>query len=395
MNNALRDTLSALLAFDTTSRASNLALISFIRDVLAQRGVAAELFYDESGAKANLYARLGPAGDGGVMLSGHTDVVPVDGQRWTVPPFALTERDGRCYGRGSADMKGFIACVLASLDRFLAQPLRMPLHLAFSYDEEVGCLGVRSLVAHLKASPEKPALCIIGEPTAMQPVYGHKGKVAMRSQVRGRACHSAYAPQGVNAIEQAAQLIGHIVRVGESLRQTQDARFDPPFSTLQVGTIQGGAALNIVPQDCQFDFELRTLPAADVDGVLENIAAFARERLLPAMRERAPESEIAFQPLGAYPGLLTDPQSDFARWLAQWSGSDTFSTVAFGTEGGLFDEIGIATLVCGPGSMAQGHKADEFVAVEQLERCMQMLGNLCDWMRAESVINCTKAKTQP
>jgi len=382
MNSALRETLAALLAFDTTSRESNLALIGFIRDFLAQRGVAAELLYDEGGTKANLYARLGPAGDGGVLLSGHTDVVPIDGQRWTVPPFALTERDGRCYGRGSADMKGFIACVLASLDRFLAEPLRLPLHLAFSCDEEVGCLGVRSLVAHLQASPQKPALCIIGEPTEMAPVYGHKGKVAMRCQVRGRACHSAYAPDGVNAIEQAAALIGHISRVGASLRQTRDTRFDPPFSTLQVGTIQGGAALNIVPQDCQFDFELRTLPDADAGAVLESIAAFARDQLLPAMQAQAPESDVTFQPLGAYPGLLTDPQGDFARWLAQWSGSDRFATVAFGTEGGLFDEIGMATLVCGPGSMAQGHKADEFVAVDQLERCMQMLGNLCDWMRA-------------
>lgn len=383
MNSELRALLASLLAFDTTSRESNLALIGFIRDHLAQRGVESALIYSNDGAKANLYARLGPAGDGGVLLSGHTDVVPVDGQRWTVPPFALTERDGRCYGRGSADMKGFIACVLASLDRFLAQPLRMPLHLAFSYDEEVGCLGVRSLVAHLNASPEKPALCIIGEPTGMNPVYGHKGKVAMRCQVRGHACHSAYAPSGVNAIEQAAKLIGHITRVSESLQQTQDTRFDPPFSTLQVGTIQGGAALNIVPQDCEFDFELRTLPDADADGVLDNIQAFARDQLLPVMQGKAPESDITFQPLGAYPGLLTDPQGDFARWLAQWSGSETFSTVAFGTEGGLFDEIGIATLVCGPGSMEQGHKADEFVAIEQLERCMQMLGNLCDWMRAD------------
>ncbi|MEZ3500110.1 acetylornithine deacetylase [Pantoea sp. KPR_PJ] len=383
MNSDLRAQLASLLAFDTTSRESNLALIDFIRTLLAGRGVASTLLYSDDGRKANLYARLGPAGDGGVLLSGHTDVVPVDGQRWTVPPFSLTERDGRCYGRGSADMKGFIACVLASLDRFLAQPLRMPLHLAFSYDEEAGCLGVRSLVAHLRASPEKPALCIIGEPTNMAPVYGHKGKVAMRCQLRGHACHSAYAPSGVNAIEQAAKLISHITRVSEALQQTQDPRFDPPFSTLQVGTIQGGAALNIVPQDCQFDFELRTLPGADTEGVLESIEAFARHQLLPAMQEKAPESAISFQPLSAYPGLLTDPQSDFARWLADWCGSEAFSTVAFGTEGGLFDEAGIATLVCGPGSMAQGHKADEFVAVEQLERCMQMLSQLCDWMRLD------------
>ncbi len=200
------------------------------------------------------------------------------------------------------------------------QPLRMPLHLAFSYDEEVGCLGVRSLVAHLRASPEKPALCIIGEPTGMQPVYCHKGKVAMRCEVRGHACHSVYAPSGVNAIEQAAKLIGHITGVSESLQLTQDKRFDPPFSTLQVGTIQGGAALNIVPQDCKFDFELHTLPDAYTESVLENIRAFARSQLLPAMHEKAPDSAITFQPLGAYPGLLTDPKSDFARWLERQRG---------------------------------------------------------------------------
>lgn len=197
---AMNNILAALLAFDTTSRHSNLAMINWIADFLAARGVASRRFYDPSGGKANLYARLGPSGGGGVMLSGHTDVVPVDGQAWSVPPFSLTERDGRYYGRGSADMKGFLACVLAAVDDFLAAPLRMPLHLAFSYDEEVGCLGVRSLVDFLQASPEKPALCLIGEPTEMQPVFGHKGKLAMRCCIEGQACHSAYAPQGVNAI---------------------------------------------------------------------------------------------------------------------------------------------------------------------------------------------------
>ncbi len=209
---AMNNILAALLAFDTTSRHSNLAMIDWIADFLAARGVASRRFYDPSGGKANLYARLGPSGGGGVMLSGHTDVVPVDGQGRSVPPFSLTERDGRYYGRGSADMKGFLACVLAAVDDFLAAPLRMPLHLAFSYDEEVGCLGVRSLVDFLQASPEKPALCLIGEPTEMQPVFGHKGKLAMRCCIEGQACHSAYAPQGVNAIRYAARLINH--RIG-------------------------------------------------------------------------------------------------------------------------------------------------------------------------------------
>ncbi|XXN66404.1 acetylornithine deacetylase (plasmid) [Enterobacter ludwigii] len=381
MNSAVREILSTLLAFDTTSRESNLALIGWVEDFLAARGMTAQRIVNADGSKANLYARIGPSGEGGVMLSGHTDVVPVDGQNWSLPPFALTERDGRYYGRGSADMKGYLACVLASLDAFLAAPLRMPLHLAFSYDEEVGCLGVRSMIDWLKASHEKPAMCIIGEPTQMQPVYGHKGKIGMRCYVQGRACHSAYAPDGVNAIEYAAKLINHLSASAVQLAAQRDARFDPPFSTLQTGVIQGGSALNIVPQDCQFDFEIRYLPNADVQGVVDDAKAYANRQLLSSMQKVAEESAIRFETLSAYPGLLTDPYSQFAHWLAQWSGSESFSTVAFGTEGGLFDEAGIATLVCGPGSMEQGHKPDEFIAIDQLEKCLQMLSNLCQWMR--------------
>lgn len=382
MSNSVRDILENLLAFDTTSRESNLALIDYIQAHLAERGIVAQRFLSEDGRKANLYARLGPEGDGGVMLSGHTDVVPVDGQPWSVSPFALTEKDKRYYGRGSADMKGFLACVLAAIPLFQAQRLRLPLHLAFSYDEEVGCLGVRSLVSHLKAARDKPAMCIIGEPTDMQPVYGHKGKVAMRCRVRGHACHSAYAPQGVNAISYAARLINRLESLGDALAKMRDVRFDPPYSTLQVGTIRGGAALNIVPQRCEFDFEIRHLPGQPVEDTVSALRDYAAKELLPAMRDIAQESEISFIPLSQYPGLLTDAQSDFARWLAQWCGSDAFSTVAFGTEGGLFDEAGIATLICGPGSMAQGHKPDEYVAIDQLARCTAMLENLCAWLRA-------------
>lgn len=381
MSDRLRPLLEQLLKFDTTSRESNLELIDFIRQYLLGFNIDAQLFYDNSGGKANIYARIGPEGDGGVMLSGHTDVVPVDGQLWTHPPFALTEQNGRYYGRGSADMKGFLACVLATVPKFIAQPLRMPLYLAFSYDEEVGCLGVRSLVEHLKASPQKPAMCIVGEPTEMKPVYGHKGKLAMRCQVKGHACHSAYAPQGVNAIEYAARLVSKLSELGETLAEQQDSRFDPPFSTLQVGTIRGGAALNIVPQDCQFDFEIRHLPDAQVDSVVSELQQYAREQLLPKMHQRAQSSDISFQPLSGYPGLLTDSQSEFAQWLAQWCGSNAFSTVAFGTEGGLFDAAGVATLICGPGSMEQGHKPDEFVSIDQLKNCISMLENLCIWMK--------------
>ncbi len=378
----LRQLLSTLLEFDTTSRESNLELINTVSDYLDQLGIKSTLIFNAEKTKANLYARLGPSGDGGVMLSGHTDVVPVDGQNWSHPPFQLTEQEGKCFGRGSADMKGFIACVLEAIPHFQQTNLRMPLHLAFSYDEEIGCLGVRSLIEHLQASPEKPAMCIIGEPTNMQPVYGHKGKVAMRCKVLGHACHSAYAPEGVNAIEYAAKLITKITELAEPLKQHLDDRFDPPYSTLQTGTIKGGAALNIVPEYCQFDIEMRYLPKANASSTFNQLQDYAQQTLQPVMQSVHSGADIQFESLAAYPPLLTDPQSEFAQWLAGWSHSQTFGTVAFGTEGGLFDEAGVATLVCGPGSMEQGHKPDEYVSNEQLERCRLMLDNLRRWMSA-------------
>lgn len=376
----LRAILEQLLSLDTTSRESNLALIDVISHYLDDLGIQSTLVFNQEKTKANLYARLGPSGDGGVMLSGHTDVVPVDGQNWTHPPFQLTELDDKCYGRGSADMKGFIACVLASVPTFLETELRMPLYLAFSYDEEIGCLGVRGLIDHIKASPEKPAMCIIGEPTNMHPIYGHKGKVSMRCKVHGHACHSAYAPEGVNAIEYAAKIINKLTDLAEPLKNELDERFDPPYSTLQTGTIKGGAALNIVPEYCQFDFEMRYLPKADATSTFIALQNYAEQRLKPAMQSVDAGADITFESLSAYPPLLTDPQSEFAQWLAEWSGNKSFGTVAFGTEGGLFDEAGVATLVCGPGSMDQGHKPDEFVTVEQLNRCTTMLSNLRHWM---------------
>jgi acetylornithine deacetylase len=272
---------------------------------------------------------------------------------------------------------------LATVPRFLDQPLRVPVHLAFSYDEEVGCLGVRSLLAELERRPHRPIACIIGEPTELKPVLGHKGKLAMRCQVQGAACHSAYAPQGVNAIEYAARLIGKLGEIGEQLARVElhDRRFDPPFSTVQTGVIQGGRALNIVPAECQFDFEVRALPDFDAQQVVELLAGYAESQLLPAMRARSAETGIAFQPLSAYPGLATDPHSEVAELLALISDSREFGTVAFGTEGGLFHQAGIPTVVCGPGSMEQGHKPDEFVSQEQLDGCDAMLGRLAEWLR--------------
>ncbi|RVD75746.1 acetylornithine deacetylase [Pseudomonas koreensis] len=375
--------LKTLVGFDTTSRESNLQLIEFVRDYLTGFDVPCELIYNAERNKANLFATIGPADQPGIVLSGHTDVVPVDGQPWTVAPFELSEHDGKLFGRGTADMKGYIACVLALVPTLVQTTLRMPVHIALSYDEEVGCLGVRSLLAELEQRPVKPLLCIIGEPTELKPVLGHKGKLAMRCDVHGHPCHSAYAPLGVNAIEYAAELIGELGRIGQQLQAPEhhDARFDPPYSTVQTGVISGGKALNIVPADCRFDFEIRALPSQDPARVALQLQAYAEQQVLPRMRAVSEHSAIRFSALSAYPGLATDAQSQAAELIAAFCGSREFGTVAFGTEGGLFDAAGIATVVCGPGSMDQGHKPDEFVSRAQLDACDAMLQRMLTSIR--------------
>ena len=381
-----RALLERLIGLATVSRDSNLEMIEFIRQYLEELDVESELFYNDERTKANLFATIGPRNRGGVALSGHTDVVPVDGQPWTVDAFRLTERDGRLYGRGTADMKGFIACVLAAVPMFAERKLKLPVHLAFSYDEEVGCLGVRPMLAELERRAHKPVLCLIGEPTGLKPVLGHKGKLAMRCHVQGAPCHSAYAPYGVNAIQYAARMIGRLEEIGEKLAlpEHHDARFDPPFSTVQAGVIKGGRALNIVPAECEFDFEVRALPGFDANEVADELQSYVEAELLPKMRAVKSDTGIRFQSLSAYPGLATSPDSEAARLLALLSGSSEFGTVAFGTEGGLFEQAGIPTVVCGPGSMDQGHKPDEFVTVEQLRDCDAMLVRLADYLSGAS-----------
>jgi acetylornithine deacetylase len=359
-------------------------MIAFIRDYLDELGVESELFYNAERTKANLFATIGPRERGGIVLSGHTDVVPVEGQAWSVDAFRLTERDGRLYGRGTADMKGFIASVLAAVPSFVERDLKLPVHLAFSYDEEVGCLGVRPMLAELERRPHKPVLCLIGEPTELKPVLGHKGKLAMRCQVKGAPCHSAYAPYGVNAIQYAARMISRLEEIGDRLAQPEyrDERFDPPFSTVQTGVIKGGRALNIVPAECEFDFEVRALPGFDAGQVADELQTYAEAELLHRMRAVKSDADIRFQSLSAYPGLATSPDSEAARLLTLLTGSNEFGTVAFGTEGGLFEQAGIPTVVCGPGSMDQGHKPDEFLTSEQLSDCDAMLARLADYLSA-------------
>ncbi len=373
-----------LVGFDTTSRGSNLALIGFVRSYLDGHGVASELVFDETGNKANLYARLGPAGLGGIMLSGHTDVVPVDGQDWHSDPFTVLAKDGRLFGRGTADMKSFLAVVLALLPRIAARPLRIPIHLAFSYDEEVGCRGARRLIAAIAERPDRPRLCIVGEPTLMQPVTGHKGKRSFRCRVRGFECHSALAHLGVNAIEAAAELVALLAAMARRRRDNGpfDPDYTPPYTTIQTGVIHGGTALNIVPKDCSFDFEFRLLPGEDPDAGIGEVRAFAENRLLPQMQAIRPEAAIEFEELSAFPGLDTADDAEITRLVAALTGANGTAKVSFGTEGGLFQQAGIPTIVCGPGSIEQAHKPDEFIELDQIVQCERFIGRIFDSVAA-------------
>ena len=368
--------LEALVGFDTTSRNSNLAIVAWIEDYLDRLGVVHERIADKTGDKANLWATIGPAGTPGYILSGHTDVVPVDGQTWSNDPFHLAARDGRLYGRGAADMKGFLACCLAAVPDMV--DLARPIHLAFSHDEEVGCVGVRGLIAHLGAAGVKPAACFVGEPTGMNVVIGHKSKRSFRVTVRGRTCHSSLAPEGVNAVEYAARLVVEIRAMAERLARAgaRDPLYDVPYTTTHTGVIAGGTALNIVPDICSFQFEFRALAADDVDALAGEVMAYARDRLEPEMRAVAPEAGIAFEVMSGFPGLDTPPAVDIVALTKSLAGRGDHGKVAYGTEAGLFAAAGIPTVVIGPGSIEQAHKADEFIAVSELDACGAFLDRL-------------------
>lgn len=369
-----------LVGFDTTSRNSNLALIEFVRDYLDGYGVKSELVHDAGGDKANLYATIGRTDQGGILLSGHTDVVPVDDQDWHSDPFKIIEKDDRLYGRGSADMKGFIATVLSLVPELTRRQLREPIHLCFSYDEEVGCVGVRTLIDALKDRPNKPRLAIIGEPTVMQVGVGHKGKHSYRCTVHGHEAHSSLVHQGVNAVEAAAELIAKLKEIARRKRDHGpfDPDFQPPYSSVHTGVVHGGTALNIVPRDCTFDFEMRQLPGDDVAAVIAELEEFAEKYLLPEMHAVRPETRIIIEELTAAPGLSTPIDHEVTRLAAALSGGNGTAKVSFATEGGLFQEAGIPTVICGPGSIDQAHKPDEFIALEQIDRCEAFLRRLID-----------------
>lgn len=363
--------LTKLVAFDTTSRNSNLPLIHWVADYLSGHDITSRLTYDASGTKANLHAVIGPAIEGGLALSGHVDTVPVDGQAWSSDPFTLRRQDGRVYARGVADMKGFVASMLAAAPDIRAMPLLRPVHLFISYDEEVDCDGARVLVRDLEAEGLKPALCIVGEPSLMKPIIAHKGRLSVRVTVRGQAGHSSQPALGVNAIHAAAEAIAHIAAEQRRLARSgrREAGFEPEHSTIHVGLIEGGSILNIIPDRAVFEMEWRTIPGDDAFAELEALKAHVAAHIEPWMHEVDRGSGFTFEPMDELPALALDPQHELVALVKQAGGANQEGKVSYGTEAGIYQNAGIVSIVCGPGDIAQAHRPDEWVALSQLEAC--------------------------
>ncbi|MCT8177572.1 acetylornithine deacetylase [Variovorax sp. CY25R-8] len=360
----------ALVRMNTISANSNLQLIELAQSHLAALGVKSRITYNAERTKANLFATLGEGKPAGVIVSGHTDTVPWDGQDWSVDPLSATVRDGRLYGRGSADMKSFIAVALANAERFLASEAPFAVHFAFSYEEEIGCFGVKELIADMRDAGIKPLACIVGEPTSMVPAIAHKGVYRYRCCVRGKEAHSSLTPKSVNAIEMAARVIGKVRDMAEGFEREEPRYegFDVPFSTASVGQFHGGIADNVVPRDAEFRYEFRDLPTADAKRMQQEVLAYAGS-LEPAMKKVAPEAGFSFDTICEIPSFLGSANDAITKLAQRLSGEERTTLVAFGTEAGLFKNAGIPTVVCGPGSIEQAHQPDEYVSLEQLARC--------------------------
>lgn len=373
--------ISKLVSFDTTSRDSNMDLINYVQEYLSDLGIESTLVPNEDRSKANLYATVGPADKAGVMLSGHTDVVPVDGQNWDSDPFNIVEKDRKLYGRGTSDMKSFIALVLAKLPVFMERGLETPIHLAFSYDEEVGCIGVRPMIDMINGLPIKPRMAIIGEPTSMQVITGHKGKRSYEAHVHGLEAHSSLAPHGVNAIEYAARFISHLQSMARKLQfgGPYDDLYDVRHTTVHTGVIQGGTALNIVPKDCKIQFEFRYIGADNPDEIEAEIIREAKETLEPQMKAIDASTGIDITCVNDMPSLDMNVDDEVVTFVKQLAGRNDHAKVAFGTEAGLFQKRGgIPCVVCGPGSIDQAHKPNEFISLEQLDKGEAFLDRLMD-----------------
>lgn len=362
--------IQQLIRFDTTSRRSNLELIDWVREYLKDYGIECRLTHDDGKSKANLFATIGDPARPGVVLSGHTDVVPVDGQEWTVDPYAGVVKDDRLFGRGSADMKSFLGVVLAAVPQMVAAPLHSPIHLAFSYDEEVGCIGVGRMIRDMQDIGVAPGICIVGEPTSMDVVTGHKGKLALRADVAGREAHSSLAPYAVNAVEYAAEIVVWLRRMQQE-RATNgpfNHEYDPPYTTIHTGVMNGGTALNIVPKECQLDFEFRNIPEDDPHPLFHQLEEYCTRELLPQMQRIAPESGIRFETRSDNPGLHTAETAEVVGYVERLAAGKHGGKVGFGSEAGQFQRAGFAAVICGPGSITDAHRPDEFITFEQVRK---------------------------
>jgi acetylornithine deacetylase len=372
--------LEKLISYPTVSRDSNLELIRYIESYLDGYGIKSELTFNAEKTKANLYAVFGPGQSGGVMLSGHSDVVPVEGQNWSTNPFEMLDRDDRLYGRGTTDMKGFIAAVLAMVPDATKRVLAHPIHLAFSYDEEIGCVGVRSMIEMLEQTPRRPGFCIVGEPTSLEVGVAHKGKTGAICRCTGVEAHSALATNGLNAIYLASEMIGGIREIQSEIIMGggHDYKFGVPYTTLHVGTIQGGTALNIIPNNCEFKFEIRNLKSDDPEDIMQRVRQSAAE-IVSRYNVDFPQAGIEIEIFNEYPALDTDPDEDVVNFVCALVDNNDVVKIDFGTEGGLFQtRLNVPTVVCGPGSMEQGHKPDEFISKSELARCDRFLSGLLD-----------------
>lgn len=376
--------LARLVSFDTTSRNPNLDLIGFVRAWLDRHGVPYRISSDPSGTKSNIHAIIGPATAGGVALSGHVDTVPVEGQTWSADPFTLREADGKLYARGSADMKGFVASCLAAVPDLVARKLAKPVHLFITHDEETDMAGARELVEDLAASGLRPEMCIVGEPSLMQPILAHKGRLALRVIAHGKPGHSSEPAKGVNAIAAAAEAIAFLS--GEARRKAAegpfDRGFDPPHTTVHVGTIQGGSILNIIPQRCEFVMEWRTVPQDDFFAEVERLRGHLAAHVEPAMKAIDPACGFELEVMNWIPGMSLTPGHTLADMVKQLTGSNSAGYVSYGTEGGLYERAGIPTIVCGPGAIAQAHQPDEWIAKSQLDACDAFIRRLADRLAA-------------
>ena len=370
--------LAELIAFPTVSSDSNLALIQHLADRLEAAGARTEVHLDPTGAKANLFATIGPETDGGIVLSGHSDVVPVTDQDWTTDPFELVERDGRLYGRGTCDMKGFIAATVAMAPRYAALGPKRPIHFAFTYDEEVGCLGAQDLARTLADKGIRPSVAIIGEPTSMRVIEGHKGCYEYTTHFTGLEGHGSGPDRGVNAVEYAVRYVARLLELKEALkgRAPGDNRFDPPWTTISTGVLQGGHARNVIPGKARLEWEMRPVQPSDADFVKNDLAQFCAHTLLPAMRAVSPDADIVTETVGEVDGLVPADANEAKAIVMELTGANGAGLVPFGTEAGIFQALGMSAVICGPGSIDQAHKPDEYLAIDQLAECLGMLERL-------------------